>query len=641
MFPLLLLAAGAGGAVPQGPGAQGPPRKDAIAALIEKLQDVAEADVGYMATVSGSGFLPLGRSPPGALLLGQQPPAPSGALGELVRRGAAAVPQLLAHLGDKRPTRITVKHDFVMGGMFFNDEYDYNARTAKRPPQGVNRDLRGGPESPRAHTVTVGDLCFVALGQIVNRRFSAVRYQPTACIMVNSPTASESLRKAIHTEWGGLTPERHKASLVRDFVEPDHESRRLGACLRLGYLYPEALEPLALKQLAAPRYDVFEVEALIREKLYRARDPGERKALFDAFVARRGEAARQGCLLYLFGDLSVQEADEEKRISPPLKEKYAARACLVELYGYPKGVRSKDQPHLLPTDHATQARFIDALASFPSAKLDRAVRQVLHSTDDDHLARACARYLVGRGADADIRRYVERRLKGADERRRGELQRLLERVGWTPLHAASETGEAALLEDLIRKGADVNARAANGQTPLHVAASHGSFGALGALLRGKADPNRKDSGGRTPVQLGIGYDAAVELLLAGGAEPPDILVASFAGRADVVKGFLARDKNSARARTASGETALHFAARLGHVKVAELLLAHGADVNARDSSRFTPLHRAACYGKSGVVELLLAHRADRDARSWDNRTPLEFARESGDAKTIGLLERRP
>ena len=138
-----------------------------------------------------------------------------------------------------------------------------------------------------------------------------------------------------------------------------------GACLRLGYYYPELLEPLALKQLAAPRYNVFEVESLIREKLYLAKDAKERRLLFDAFVAKCGDVARQGILVYLFEDLHIQEADEGGHLSPGLKEKYAARACLVELFGYPEAVKSKDQPHLLPVENCTQARFIDTLVFFP------------------------------------------------------------------------------------------------------------------------------------------------------------------------------------------------------------------------------------------------------------------------------------
>jgi ankyrin repeat protein len=639
---LLLATACVGWVACQQPPRQRPAANDEVVALIDKLRDVAEEDFGYMATMSGGGFLPLGTSQAWTFVLGQQKaPARSDTLRELVKRGAAAVPQLVAHLDDKRPTKITIKHESVMGAMFFNDEYDYNARTAKGRPEGVNRDSLPGGRGRNTHTVTVGDLCFVALGQIVNRHFNAVRYQPTACIMINSPTNSEALRKVIKKEWGDLTPGRHKASLVRDFVEPDSEYRRSSACLRLGYYYPEALEPLALKQLAAPRYDVFEVEALAREKLYRIKDAKGRKKLFDAFVAKRGEVALQGCLLQLFGDLSTQEADEEGRLSPPLKAKYAARACLVELYGYPGTVKSKECPYLLPTENAVQARFIDALAFFPSPKLDEAVRAVLHSADDDYLAKACLRYLVGRGADRDIRQYVEHRLKGANPGRRAELESMLERVGWTALHAAAETGEPAVVENLIRKRADVNARAANGQTPLHVAAAHGNYGAIDALLKHKANPNVKDKEGRTPAQLGIEYDAAVKQLLDAGAEPSDILVASFAGRAELVKDFLAKDKSSAKSKTRSGETALHFAARFGHLKVAEVLLHNGADVNARNDSQFTPLHWAAGYGRPEMVTLLLANKADRSAKSWDGKTPLEWARESRNEKVIRLLEKAP
>jgi ankyrin repeat protein len=522
--------------------------------------------------------------------------------------------------------------------MFFDDEYDFNRRTTKRPA-GVNRDGHDGDKNK--YTVTVGDLCFVALGQIVNRRFNAVRYQPTACIMINSPTESETLRKVIKAEWSDLTSAKHKERLIQDFTEPDHEYRRIGACLRLGYFYPDALEPLVLKQLAASRYDVFEVQALIREKLYRARDAKERKTLFDAFVAKGGEAGREGCLVYLFDDLDTQEADEEGRLGPPLKEKYRARECLIELYSYPKDVKSTKRPRLVPTDNSTQARFIEALNHFPSPKIDRAVREVLHSTDHDYLARSCVHYLTGRNADPDIKRYVEQRLKKADKERRKELESLLAQLGWTRLHAAAETNDTVRIEELILGGAEVNAPATNGRTPLHVAAEHGAYDAIEALLKRKANANAKDKQGRTPVQLGIEYDSAVEMLLHAGAEPTDILVATFAGRVDLVNAFLAKDRTLISAKTEKGRTALHLAADRGHPKVAETLVAHGADVNARDDGKFTPLHLAAIGGQYEIVELLLANKVDRNAKSWDNKTPLDYAKRRKDgAKTVELLEKK-
>src|SRR5215471_13628578 len=94
-LPLLLLTTCVGRTAFQPPAVRGQPQKDELAALIDKLQDVAEGDVGYMPTMSGSSFLPLGTSQAGAMLLGQGPPASSDTLRELVKRGAVAIPQLV------------------------------------------------------------------------------------------------------------------------------------------------------------------------------------------------------------------------------------------------------------------------------------------------------------------------------------------------------------------------------------------------------------------------------------------------------------------------------------------------------------------------------------------------------------------
>lgn len=55
----------------------------------------------------------------------------------------------------------------------------------------------------------MGDLCFVAIGQIANRGFAAVRYQPTGGLVVSSPSASPALRRAVAAEWGGLDTDGH------------------------------------------------------------------------------------------------------------------------------------------------------------------------------------------------------------------------------------------------------------------------------------------------------------------------------------------------------------------------------------------------------------------------------------------------
>ena len=58
------------------------------------------------------------------------------------------------------------------------------------------------------------------------------------------------------------------------------------------------------------------------------------------------------------------------------------------------------------------------------------------------------------------------------------------------------------------------------------------------------------------------------------------------------------------------QTALHWAAKRAHAKIAEHLLKLGADPNALDIMCRTPLFFASKEGHLEVVKLLLLHGAD-------------------------------
>ena len=56
-----------------------------------------------------------------------------------------------------------------------------------------------------------------------------------------------------------------------------------------------------------------------------------------------------------------------------------------------------------------------------------------------------------------------------------------------------------------------------------------------------------------------------------------------------------------------------------------VLIEAGLDVNATNEGDFTALHCAAFSGLNEVVELLVAHGADIDARDWRGRTAFRLA----------------
>ncbi len=105
----------------------------------------------------------------------------------------------------------------------------------------------------------------------------------------------------------------------------------------------------------------------------------------------------------------------------------------------------------------------------------------------------------------------------------------------------------------------------------------------------------------------------------------EIIKAAKAGAASRVKELLAQDASLISARDADGSTPLHCATWKGHLNVVELLLSHGANVNAKNNNDHwgtTPLHAAAHANQRAIAELLIAHGADIQATNLNGRTPL-------------------
>ncbi|MEM9409989.1 MAG: hypothetical protein AAGA30_02680, partial [Planctomycetota bacterium] len=319
-------------------------KDDDIEKLIDKLIEVSEPGFGYSGYFSGSDFLPYQDTEQmGTLVLGATHRARSDVLRQIVARGVDAVPALLEHIGDNR--KIKMKALSGMMWMDFADEYDFNRLTRKQPPEGVNRHFGDDEKHPESHSVTVGDLCFVALGQIVNRNFSATRYQPTGGLVVNSPTYSKRLRAVILKDWKDLSVEKHKRLLIEDFKRADYEDRRKGAYLRLAFYYPDTVESLVLAELESPTFDVFKIEELCREKLYKTSEQPKRQEIYDEFIEKNGQSYAVGVESQLFDDLNTLEAHEENRISPPLSRfSTQPRELLIQLFSKPNDVRSSDRP---------------------------------------------------------------------------------------------------------------------------------------------------------------------------------------------------------------------------------------------------------------------------------------------------------
>jgi len=104
----------------------------------------------------------------------------------------------------------------------------------------------------------------------------------------------------------------------------------------------------------------------------------------------------------------------------------------------------------------------------------------------------------------------------------GANARALTRIGgYTPLILAAQRGNAAVIEPLVKGGADVNAKTGNGTTPLMFAAQSGSVETVNALLEHGADVNAVESTrGLNAAMFAAASDRAaiIEVLAKHGAD---------------------------------------------------------------------------------------------------------------------------
>jgi|SRR5579884_2045525 len=161
----------------------------------------------------------------------------------------------------------------------------------------------------------------------------------------------------------------------------------------------------------------------------------------------------------------------------------------------------------------------------------------------------------------------------------------------SPVADAAMRGERESVQNLLKQGADVNARQGDGSTALHWAAYRDDLNMAKMLISAGADMKvRTRLGDLTPLMM-----------------------AAKNGNAEMIR-LMLDAKADVNETSANGTTTLMFAAASGDAASVQLLLDRGADVNAKDiTNGQTAVMFAAAGGRTEAVKLLAQRGADLNA----------------------------
>ena len=170
------------------------------------------------------------------------------------------------------------------------------------------------------------------------------------------------------------------------------------------------------------------------------------------------------------------------------------------------------------------------------------------------------------------------------------------------LNDAIVTRDGSAVKAHLDAGTDVNVADANGITPLIAAVTSGQRDLVQLLLSAGADINAR------------GPEERTALIYAIQAEQPEMALF-----------LLEQEGVDLKARESHGSTPLVEAVAYNQLKVAEVLLEKGADINAQGPVGRTALHVVGPQLDIDLFRWLLERGANPDARDDDGATPLHHA----------------
>lgn len=195
--------------------------------------------------------------------------------------------------------------------------------------------------------------------------------------------------------------------------------------------------------------------------------------------------------------------------------------------------------------------------------------------------------------------------------------------GETPLVLVAEAEDLEAVKLLHGHGAKINHRDNRGASTLVRTVLHKRYAVLEYLIASGADINLSDNNGQSPLMQAIVYNSNEMKTIQKWLEK----FITYKPKLDFMQ--LKGD---------GGASAMHLAARFGHVDIGKLLLDSGASIDIRSLlTGGTPLHTAASANQLDFAKLLIKRKANLEIVDKFGSTPLLTATQRMDPDMVELL----
>lgn len=330
----------------------------------------------------------------------------------LVRLGVKALPALLNHLTDERPTQWVEPKKFWSQAISHTSFYDPRQREDYLRP---NADVMfTNSEFIDKYKLKVGDVCYWVIGQIVNR-FLLPAFSIKAT-RINSPVHTRSLANWTRRDWSDLTQDEHRKQLEHDVV---NNVQPANAMRLLFFYYPTHGEKFALRLLNRAFYDEGEISHLVYDQLLETDNEDQWRSILSAGKKRIGNNAY---------NVIPANLGFYARPDYPLEPQKSRSTKILKLFFSTHNPYENSVDEVANFDDMND--IVNGARDYASNTLDKAIHQMfrralippIHPLPDEDawetrrartciLAERCAERLMGKGFDDEYRAFFENYLQ--------------------------------------------------------------------------------------------------------------------------------------------------------------------------------------------------------------------------------------